>query len=144
MLGLLAASQSACGDSTTQPIDGTGGDHGEGTGGKISDSAGGESPTGGTSPDQSGGAGGTNGDGGVGGSGAEVEGVTSSKIIPDLSLAEFTMMCDEVGGVVETHAHCGGFVTGRGFSYDSDIDTFTEHTCRGYNTCTGFSCVLDD
>lgn len=95
--------------------------------GDGSDGAGGES-------------GGTGSSGGAGGA----EGVTSSKVIPDLSYIQFLEMCQEAGGVVETHAHCGGLVTGPGFSYDSDTDVFTEHTCAGYNTCTGFSCVIDE
>jgi hypothetical protein len=71
------------------------------------------------------------------------EGVTSSKVVPDLSLEDFTVMCDEASGTVEIHASCGGAVSGKGFSYDSDTDVLTEHTCAGYNTCAGFSCVLE-
>lgn len=70
-------------------------------------------------------------------------GVTSTEIVPDLSIEDFTAMCDEAGGVVETHAHCGGTASGPGFSYDSETDELTEHTCAGINTCTGFSCVID-
>ena len=84
------------------------------------------------------------GEGGMGEGGAGVEGVLSTETIVDLSLEDFTALCDEAGGVVETHAHCGGVVSGPGFSYDSTIDVFTEHTCAGYNTCTGFSCVIDE
>lgn len=73
-----------------------------------------------------------------------VVGVLSSKVIPDLSLEDFTEMCDEAGGIVETHASCHGAVTGPGFSYDDGTDVFTEHTCRGYNTCSGFSCVVPE
>lgn len=72
-----------------------------------------------------------------------VEGVTSTRSVADLSLAQFTEMCDEVEGIVEVHASCAGAVSGPGFSYDSDTDAFTEHTCRSFNTCRGFSCVLD-
>jgi hypothetical protein len=142
MLGLLAASQTACSESADQSGDGTGGAggaHSENTGGEDSNPEDNDS-TGGAS---SAGTGGENNEGGAGGNAAAV-GVTSSKIIHDLSLDDFTELCDQASGVVETHAHCGGFVTGKGFSYDSDIDVFTEHTCRGYNTCTGFSCVLED
>jgi hypothetical protein len=70
-------------------------------------------------------------------------GVTSTELVRDLTLAAFTALCDEAGGIVETHAHCGGVVSGPGFSYDSDTDELTEHTCAGVNTCTGFSCVID-
>lgn len=71
------------------------------------------------------------------------DGVISSKVIADLSLEDFTLMCDEAAGTVEIHPSCGGLVSGKGFSYDSDTDVFTEHTCKGYNTCAGFSCVLE-
>ena len=69
--------------------------------------------------------------------------MTSTRTIADLSQAQFTEMCDEVEGVVEAHASCAGAVSGPGFSYDIDTDAFTEHTCRGFNTCRGSSCVVD-
>ncbi len=81
--------------------------------------------------------------GGAGGEPAAM-GVLSTKTVSDLSQEEFTALCDEVDGVVEVHPHCGGRVTGPGFSYDSDTGAFTEHTCAGYNTCTGFSCVVPE
>lgn len=68
--------------------------------------------------------------------------VTSSRPLAEMSQAEFTQMCDERKGRVEVHPHCGGVNTCRGFSYDSDADVFTEHTCRAANTCTGFTCVI--
>lgn len=74
----------------------------------------------------------------------DASGVLSSKVVPDLTLAAFTLECQEAGGVVETHASCGGVNSCRGFSYDSDTEVFTEHTCRGYNTCSGFSCVVPE
>jgi hypothetical protein len=116
VLGLLATAQTACSDSPSETADGGGGSAGASGGGA----------------------------GGAGGTENAVEGVTSTKTIVDLTLEEFTKMCDDARGSVEIHPHCGGFVTGKGFSYDSTIDTFTEHTCRGYNTCTGFSCVIPD
>lgn len=70
--------------------------------------------------------------------------VKSTELVPNLSMEDFTTLCDEAEGVVEIHAHCGGVVSGPGFSYDSDTDALTYHTCAGVNTCTGFSCVLDD
>lgn len=71
-------------------------------------------------------------------------GILSSQVVPDLSLEQFTSDCQKVGGVVETHAVCGGQNTCKGFSYDDDTDVLTDHTCRGYNTCSGFSCVVSD
>ncbi len=67
--------------------------------------------------------------------------VTSTEIIPDLGLADFTADCDEAGGVVEEHSHCGGLNTCAGFSYDTASDELIHHTCAGLNTCAGFSCV---
>lgn len=169
MLGLLAATYPACGSSSDPDGSGTGGagtgategdgdgdaeasggvasggaasgDAASGGGAASGGSGAGGAATGG-SADGSGGAAGGTGEGGAGGAGPL--GVISSEIIADLSLADFTGLCDEAGGVVETHAVCGGVVTGPGFSYDSDTDVFTEHTCAGYNTCRGFSCVIDD
>lgn len=68
--------------------------------------------------------------------------ITSSETIADLTLEAFTADCNTQNGVVEVHPHCGGVNSCRGISYDSDTDTLTEHTCRGANTCTGFSCVV--
>lgn len=125
-LGLLAVAPTAC-DAGSTPGDVGGG----GSGSKDGGGATGGGTTGGLA-------------GGAGGAAEPVEGVTSSKVVPDLSLEEFTEMCDDVGGSIEIHPTCGGRVTGRGFSYDSDTDVFTEHTCAGYNTCPGFSCVLGE
>lgn len=165
MVGLLAAAQAvACTDddrSTNSGGDGDGdGDSvssggtssSEGTGGVSRDPSGGQTGAGGFDNESTGGApngaGGANGEGGGAGEGGAggalpVEGVISTEIIPDLSLQEFTEMCGQAGGVVETHATCGGVVSGPGFSYDDETDAFTEHTCAGYNTCSGFSCVID-
>jgi hypothetical protein len=155
MVGLLAAAQPAC-DSSTESKSDDADDQGEdGSGGSGTPADENEPATGGTASDATGGAASTTtggaggavgalgGAGGLGG-GAPVEGVTSSKVIADLSLEDFSEMCGEAGGVVETHAVCGGVVTGPGFSYDDDTDVFTEHTCAGYNTCSGFSCVIDE
>lgn len=70
--------------------------------------------------------------------------ITSSRTVPNLSLEQFTMDCDERGGVVESHAHCGGMNTCRGFSYDDGTQVLTEHSCRTLNTCSGFSCVIPE
>lgn len=77
---------------------------------------------------------------GVGDDATEPE-VTSTEVIPDLGLADFTADCDEAGGVVEEHSHCGGLNTCAGFSYDTASDKLIHHTCAGLNTCAGFSCV---
>jgi hypothetical protein len=157
MVGLLAAAHLvACNDeesptNTNGDGDGdtasTGGEQqGDGTGGEGTEASGGRTGSGGLVNTGAGGTfgemGGGAGEGGAGG--AAPLGVISTEIIPDLSLAEFTEMCGQAGGVVETHASCGGVVSGPGFSYDDATDAFTEHTCAGYNTCSGFSCVIDD
>lgn len=124
MLGLIAAAHTACGSSSEGP------DTGGGAGGETSD-------------DEQG----TGGSGGANETDDEEpakQGILSSKIIADLSLEDFTELCQEAGGVVETHATCGGVNSGPGFSYDDGTEVFTEHTCRGYNTCSGFSCVVPE
>lgn len=68
--------------------------------------------------------------------------VTSSRVEPDVTLESFTADCDEAGGTIEQHAHCGGMNSCTGFSYDITTQTLSEHTCRGLNTCTGYSCVV--
>ncbi len=70
--------------------------------------------------------------------------ITASRTIPNLSLEQFSLDCEELGGVVELHAHCGGVNTCRGFSYDDVTQVLTEHTCRALNTCSGFSCVIPE
>jgi hypothetical protein len=55
---------------------------------------------------------------------------------------EFNAMCDRLGGFVEVHPHCGGANSCRGVSFDQTTSTFTEHSCAGLNTCTGYTCVL--
>jgi hypothetical protein len=122
VLGLLAASQSACSGSDRGEPDRTASTENE-LGAAQSDGSENAST--------------------ASGSTGNTEGVTSRRTVPDLGLEEFTQMCDEADGVVEVHASCGGLVSGRGFSYDSDTDHLIEHTCRGFNTCKGFSCVLD-
>jgi hypothetical protein len=87
---------------------------------------------------QSAGAGGSGGEAGAG-SGPEI---TSSKEIPDMTLEKFKALCDELGGAIEIHPSCGGANSCKGMSYDSDTHVFKEHTCKGLNTCTGYSCVL--
>lgn len=68
--------------------------------------------------------------------------VTSSKVVPDMTLEKFTAECDTRGGTVEVHSHCGGMNSCKGMSYDEGTQTLTEHTCKGLNTCAGYSCVV--
>jgi hypothetical protein len=68
--------------------------------------------------------------------------ITSSAVVPDMTLEKFTADCDALGGTVEIHPHCGGANSCKGMSYDTDTLVFTEHTCKGLNTCAGYSCVL--
>lgn len=69
-------------------------------------------------------------------------GVTKSVVDPAMTLEIFTKMCEARGGTLELHSHCGGNNTCKGFSYDTGTQTFTEHSCKGWNTCAGYSCVL--
>jgi hypothetical protein len=68
--------------------------------------------------------------------------VTSSTVDPNMTLEQFTDDCDARRGKVELHSHCGGVNSCKGFSYDEDTDVLTEHTCKGANTCAGYSCVI--
>lgn len=70
--------------------------------------------------------------------------IISSMVVADMTLDRFTADCDAQGGVVETHASCGGVNTCKGFSYDDATHVFSEHSCRGMNTCSGYSCVVPD
>jgi hypothetical protein len=71
------------------------------------------------------------------------EGVITSKTTdPDMTLEKFTALCNARSGVVEIHPHCGGANTCKGMSYDDATHEFTEHTCMGLNTCSGYSCVV--
>lgn len=72
---------------------------------------------------------------------AEAGAITSSKIDATMTLAAFTALCDMRHGTLQIHPHCGGNNSCKGISYDTGTQTFTEHTCKGLNTCTGYSCV---
>ncbi len=154
MLGLIAAAQTACTGSSLKEGDDTGQETSRTSSAETGDGRSGGAATGsGGEPGDDAAGGTTNGSGGqvqFGGADGEGEatgptmGILSSKIVVDLSLEEFTAMCDEVDGVVEVHPSCGGRNTGPGFSYDSDTDVLTEHTCAGANTCNGFSCVVPE
>ncbi len=73
---------------------------------------------------------------------ADEPAITSSRVVPGLTLEAFTAQCDERHGTVEIIPHCGGVNTCRGMSYDTETEVLTEHTCKGLNTCGGFSCVV--
>ena len=68
--------------------------------------------------------------------------VSSTELVPNLSLDQFTQMCDAVSGTVETMPHCGGLNTCRGFAYDIGPQVLTQHTCKGTNTCAGWNCIV--
>lgn len=80
---------------------------------------------------------------GCGSSSSEPE-ITSKQHIENLDEAGFTKLCDERDGTVEVMPHCGGFATGRGFSYDITTQELAEHTCKGANTCAGWNCVTNN
>lgn len=69
--------------------------------------------------------------------------ITSSTIVSK-TLEDFTADCNAAGGTVEIEPHCGGENSCRGMSYDTGTMTLTEHTCRGMNTCAGYSCIICD
>lgn len=78
-----------------------------------------------------------------GGPPGETKGEIKSTVIdPSMTLEKFTETCNENEGTVETHAHCGGVNTCKGFSYDDVTHELTAHTCKGLNTCSGYSCVI--
>ncbi len=70
--------------------------------------------------------------------------VTKEVVDETMTYEKFAAMCDAAGGKLEQHAHCGGDNSCKGFSYDATTKVYSEHTCRGLNTCTGLSCVLPD
>lgn len=65
-----------------------------------------------------------------------------------VSLAEFTALCARSSqltrsgrpGVVQVHASCAGTNSCRGMTYQTWNEVY-EHTCRGVNSCAGWSCV---
>jgi hypothetical protein len=69
-------------------------------------------------------------------------GVNTLSETKEVTLEDFTADCDALGGTIEIHPHCGGANTCKGMSYDTGTKVYTEHTCKGLNTCAGFSCVL--
>jgi hypothetical protein len=67
--------------------------------------------------------------------------ITSSTVDATMDLAKFTALCDARHGTVEIHPHCGGYNSCKGLSYDTSTHVLTEHTCKGLNTCAGYSCI---
>ncbi len=67
--------------------------------------------------------------------------VTASSFVPSYPLEQFTADCTERGGTLQLQPHCGGLNGCRGMSYDTGTQTLTENTCRGTNTCAGYSCI---
>lgn len=78
----------------------------------------------------------------TGGTSGSAPVITSSVVDSDMTQEKFTAMCDEKGGTIEIHPHCGGANSCKGMSYDTATHVLTEHTCKGMNTCAGYSCVL--
>jgi hypothetical protein len=70
--------------------------------------------------------------------------VTLSREDASWTKEKFEMACEEAQGTLEVHPHCGGANSCKGFSYDTDVGVYSEHTCMGLNTCTGWSCVVPD
>ena len=70
--------------------------------------------------------------------------VTSTTTVANLTEDAFTSQCAALKGVMEIQPHCGGSNSCRGMSYDTNTQTLSEHTCRGTNTCAGYSCVVCD
>jgi hypothetical protein len=68
--------------------------------------------------------------------------ITSSQIVDPFSLDDFTAKCDAAGGTVEVMAHCGGLASAKGFSYDITTKEWSEHSCKGANTCAGWNCAI--
>lgn len=55
---------------------------------------------------------------------------------------QFKSECAAKGGRFELEPECGGHNSCKGMSYDVGTQTLTEHTCRGTNTCAGYSCII--
>ncbi len=65
--------------------------------------------------------------------------VLSKTTDKSITLATFTSTCTTRGGLVQTHASCGGSNFCAGVSFNSGV--LIEHTCKASNTCAGYSCV---
>ncbi len=58
---------------------------------------------------------------------------------PPAALAGFKTLCATRGGYLQTHAWCAGANSCKGLSWSFGV--LTDHSCKGMNTCEGFSCV---
>lgn len=67
--------------------------------------------------------------------------ITAARTDTTITLESFSAECAARSGTLQIHPHCGGANDCKGMSYDSGTHVYTEHTCKGLNTCTGFSCV---
>ena len=67
--------------------------------------------------------------------------VLSTLTDKSMTYERFSDDCDARGGLVQTHAACGGTNACKGMSYNKWSYELTEHTCKGTNTCAGMSCV---
>jgi hypothetical protein len=70
--------------------------------------------------------------------------ITSSMVVANMTLDQFTAECTALSGLLEIQPHCGGSNACRGMSYDSETQTVIQHSCRATNSCAGFSCVVCD
>ncbi|MBC7530403.1 MAG: c-type cytochrome [Oligoflexus sp.] len=67
--------------------------------------------------------------------------IISTKPIPGLTFATFSSDCKTRGGLVQTHATCGGTNSCKGMSYNKYSQKMIEHSCSASNSCGGMSCV---
>lgn len=67
--------------------------------------------------------------------------ISSTSVDKTLTLQSFTSLCEERGGVVQTHASCAGANSCAGLSFHSSSGKLSEHSCRATNICAGMSCV---
>jgi hypothetical protein len=58
-----------------------------------------------------------------------------------IAFTDFVKMCDERGGFAQTNAHCAGSNLCKGLSYMEDGTTLFDHSCKGLNSCMGYSCI---
>jgi hypothetical protein len=68
--------------------------------------------------------------------------ILSSELNETINFAEFSQMCLERGGLMQTHATCAGNNACSGFHFNKFSKMFTEHTCKAINSCGGISCVI--
>jgi len=62
--------------------------------------------------------------------------------VEGLTVAMFEEMCEERGGLTQVHASCAGNNACRGLILNGWAgETIVEHTCRGFSSCLGISCV---